>query len=106
MGRDTLGFQIVYVLTNLAMPGFVKIGKTLHRSLPPAHLSRLMQLLHARRIMQLRLSDGWNGLFSNVRLEQAIANIRLLHVAETTAEVTNMPTTYQMTKRGTSSANR
>ncbi len=107
-----MALQVVYVLTNPAMPGFVKIGKTLLEDVS----QRLAQLyttgvpfpfvlafackvpnadeveraLH-RAFAPYRANPKRE--FFNIEAEQAIAILKLLHVQDATAEIERLPST-------------
>jgi hypothetical protein len=106
-----MALQIVYVLTNPAMPGFVKIGRT---SADDAG-QRLAQLYttgvpfpfelvfackvpnseEVERALHLAFSPNRPNAkreFFNIEPEQAIAILKLLHVEDATQEISQKPT--------------
>lgn len=103
--------QVVYVLTNPAMPGFVKIGKTLLEDVS----QRLAQLYttgvpfpfelvfackvpnadEVEKALHRAFAPNRANLrreFFNIEPDQAIAILKLLHVEDATAEIVAMPT--------------
>jgi hypothetical protein len=103
--------QVVYVLTNPAMPGFVKIGKTLLEDVG----QRLAQLYTTGVPSPFELAFACNVQnaddveralhrafapnranpkreFFNIEPNQVIAILKLLHVEDATAEISNMQT--------------
>jgi hypothetical protein len=106
-----MALQVLYVLTNAAMPGFVKIGKTLLDDVS----QRLAQLYTTgvpfpfelafackvpngdeveRALHRAFAPDRANPRreFFNIAPDQAIAILKLLHVEDATAEIFNMQT--------------
>lgn len=106
-----MALQVVYVLTNPAMPGFVKIGKTLLEDVSQ-RLSQLyttgvpfpFQLAFACKVpnadeVEKALHRAFAPYranakreFFNIDAEQAIAILKLLHVQDATAEIAQLPT--------------
>lgn len=103
--------QIVYVLTNAAMPGFVKIGKTLLEDVGqrlaqlyttgvpfPFELAFACKVPNADEVEKAlhRAFAPYRANpkreFFNIDAEQAIAILRLLHVQDATAEIAQLPT--------------
>ena len=103
--------QIVYVLTNPAMPGFVKIGKTLIEDVNqrltqlyttgvpfPFELAYACKVPNADEVERaLHRAFAPNrvnarGEFFSIEPDQAIAILKLLHVEDATAEVASMQT--------------
>jgi len=103
--------QVVYVLTNPAMPGFVKIGKTLLEDVSqrltqlyttgvpfPFELAFACKVPNADEVERaLHRAFAPNRAnpkreFFNIDAEQAIAILKLLHVEDATAEIAAMPT--------------
>jgi hypothetical protein len=103
--------QIVYVLTNPAMPGFVKIGKTFIEDVSvrlqqlyttgvpfPFDLAYACKVPNADEVERaLHRAFAPNRAnpkreFFNIEADQAIAIIKLLHVEDATAEIVAMPT--------------
>jgi hypothetical protein len=106
-----VALQVVYVLTNPAMPGFVKIGKTLlddvgqrlaqlyTTGVPfPFELVFACKVPNADEVEKaLHRAFAPNRVnprreFFNIEADQAIAILRLLHVQDATSEIANMPT--------------
>lgn len=106
-----MALQIVYVLTNPAMPGFVKIGKTLIEdvnqrlsqlyttSVPfPFELAFACKVPNADEVERaLHRAFAPNRAnprreFFNIEPDQAIAILKLLHVEDATAEIESMQT--------------
>lgn len=105
-----MGLQIVYVLTNPAMPGLVKIGKTLAED-ADARLAQLyttgvpfpFEIAFACKVpnaaeVEKALHRAFAPDLVNLRREffsiepdQAIAILKLLHVEDATAEVSDKP---------------
>jgi hypothetical protein len=104
------GYQIVYVLTNPAMPGLVKIGFSTNEDanvriaqlytsgVPvPFRLEFACRVRNAKEVEQaLHLAFGPQRFnprreFFSIEPEQAIAILRLLHTEETTEEVQAQP---------------
>ena len=103
---DTSTLDIVYVLTNSAMPGLIKIGKTTHND-PQVRLSQLyttgvpvpFDIEYACRVHNA--ADVERALhtafapqrinprreFFEIEVEQAIAVLKLLNVEDVTSEV-------------------
>ena len=106
-----MALQVVYVLTNPAMPGFVKIGKTLLEDVSQ-RLAQLyttgvpfpFQLAFACKVpnadeVEKALHRAFAPYranpkreFFNIDAEQAIAILKLLHVQDATAEIAQLPT--------------
>ena len=103
--------QIVYVLTNPAMPGFVKIGKTFIEDVSvrlqqlyttgvpfPFDLAYACKVPNADEVERaLHRAFAPNRAnpkreFFNIEADQAIAILKLLHVEDATAEIVAMPT--------------
>ena len=104
-----LQLQIVYVLTNPAMPGFVKIGRTFledvnvrltqlySTSVPfPFELAFACKVLNAAEV-EKALHRAFHPNRSNPKREffniepgQAIAILKLLHVEDATIEISKM----------------
>jgi len=103
--------NIVYVLTNPAMPGFVKIGKTAQEDanlriaqlystgVPvPFRLEFACRVEDADAVEEaLHIAFGPNRVnprreFFRIDPEQAIAILRLLHIEDATVEVSQQPT--------------
>ncbi|MBW8617099.1 MAG: GIY-YIG nuclease family protein [Hyphomicrobiales bacterium] len=103
--------QVVYVLTNPAMPGFVKIGKTLLEDVGqrlaqlyttgvpfPFELAFACKVPNADEVEKaLHRAFAPNRAnpkreFFNIEADQAIAILKLLHVEDATAEIAAMPT--------------
>ncbi len=108
--------QIVYVLTNPAMPGLVKIGYTtsndansriaqLYSTGVPVPFKlefacRVPNALEVERAMHLAFGPhriNPNREFFRIEPEQAIAILKLLHVQDATQEVTAQPTSLEKT---------
>lgn len=106
-----MALQVVYVLTNPAMPGFVKIGKTLLEDVGqrlsqlyttgvpfPFELAFACKVPNADEVEKaLHRAFAPNRAnpkreFFNIEAEQAIAILKLLHVEDATAEITSMQT--------------
>jgi hypothetical protein len=106
-----VSLQIVYVLTNPAMPGFVKIGKTYlddvnqrlgqlySTGVPfPFELAFACKVPNATEVERaLHLAFAPNRVnpkreFFNISPGQAIAILKLLHVEDATAEISSLPT--------------
>lgn len=106
-----MALQIVYVLTNPAMPGFVKIGKTLIEDVNqrlsqlyttgvpfPFELAYACKVPNADEVERaLHRAFAPNRVnprreFFNIEPDQAIAILKLLHVEDATAEVASMQT--------------
>lgn len=105
-----MSLQIVYVLTNPAMPGFVKIGKTFIEDVSvrlqqlyttgvpfPFDLAFACKVPNAdeveralHRAFALNRANPKRELF-NIEADQAIAILKLLHVEDATAEIVAMP---------------
>ena len=103
--------QIVYVLTNPAMPGFVKIGKTfiedvgvrlqqLYTTGVPfpfdlAYACKVPNADEVERALHRAFAPNRTNPkreFFNIEADQAIAILKLLHVEDATAEIVAMPT--------------
>jgi hypothetical protein len=103
--------QVVYVLTNPAMPGFVKIGKTLLEDVGqrlaqlyttgvpfPFELAFACKVPNADEVEKAlhRAFAPYRANpkreFFNIDAEQAIAILKLLHVQDATAEIARLPT--------------
>jgi hypothetical protein len=106
-----MALQVVYVLTNPAMPGFVKIGKTLLEDVSqrlaqlyttgvpfPFELAFACKVPNADEVERAlhRAFAPYRANpkreFFNIEGEQAIAILRLLHVQDATAEIARLPT--------------
>lgn len=106
-----MALQVVYVLTNPAMPGFVKIGKTLIEDVNqrlgqlyttgvpfPFELAFACKVPNADEVERaLHRAFAPNRAnprreFFNIEPDQAIAILKLLHVEDATAEIERMPT--------------
>ena len=106
-----MALQVVYVLTNPAMPGFVKIGKTLIEDVNqrlgqlyttgvpfPFELAFACKVPNADEVERaLHRAFAPNRAnprreFFNIEPDQAIAILKLLHVEDATAEIESMPT--------------
>ena len=106
-----MALQVVYVLTNPAMPGFVKIGKTLLEDVSqrlaqlytmgvpfPFQLAFACKVPNAdeveralhRAFAPYRVNPKRE--FFNIDAEQAIAILKLLHVQDATAEIAQLQT--------------
>ena len=109
--RSKMPLQIVYVLTNPAMPGFVKIGKTFIEDVGvrlqqlyttgvpfPFDLAYACKVPNADEVERaLHRAFAPNRAnpkreFFNIEADQAIAILKLLHVEDATAEIVAMPT--------------
>ena len=105
-----MSLQIVYVLTNPAMPGFVKIGKTFIEDVSvrlqqlyttgvpfPFDLAYACKVPNADEVERaLHRAFAPNRAnpkreFFNIEADQAIAILKLLHVEDATAEIVAMP---------------
>ncbi len=106
-----MSLQVVYVLTNPAMPGFVKIGKTLLNDVNqrlsqlyttgvpfPFELAFACKVPNAdevERALHRAFAPNRSNPrreFFNIEPDQAIAILKLLHVEDATAEIEGMPT--------------
>jgi hypothetical protein len=106
-----MALQVVYVLTNPAMPGFVKIGKTLIEDVNqrlsqlyttgvpfPFELAFACKVPNADEVERaLHRAFAPNRAnqkreFFNIEPDQAIAILKLLHVEDATAEIEKMQT--------------
>lgn len=106
-----MALQVVYVLTNPAMPGFVKIGKTLLEDVSqrigqlyttgvpfPFELAFACKVPNADEVEKAlhRAFAPYRANpkreFCNIEPDQAIAILKLLHVEDATAEISNMQT--------------
>ena len=106
-----MALQVVYVLTNPAMPGFVKIGKTLLEDVSqrlaqlyttgvpfPFELAFACKVPNADEVEKAlhRAFAPYRANpkreFFNIDAEQAIAILRLLHVQDATEEIARLPT--------------
>ncbi len=106
-----MALQVVYVLTNPAMPGFVKIGKTLIEDINqrlgqlyttgvpfPFELAFACKVPNADEVERaLHRAFAPNRAnprreFFNIEPDQAIAILKLLHVEDATAEIESMQT--------------
>lgn len=104
-----MALQVVYVLTNPAMPGFVKIGKTLIEDVNqrltqlyttgvpfPFELAYACKVPNADEVERaLHRAFAPNRVnprreFFSIEPDQAIAILKLLHVEDATAEVASM----------------
>lgn len=104
-----MGLQVVYVLTNPAMPGFIKIGKTLIEDVNqrlgqlyttgvpfPFELAFACKVPNADEVERaLHRAFAPNRAnpkreFFNIEPEQAIAILKLLHVEDATSEIASM----------------
>jgi hypothetical protein len=109
--ENKMALEIVYVLTNPAMPGMVKIGYTSQMDansriaqlyttgVPvPFTLEYACKVKNADEVEKaLHLAFGPNRVnpkreFFRIDPEQAIAILKLLHTEDTTQEITNQPT--------------
>ena len=106
-----MALQIVYVLTNPAMPGVIRIGKTLIEDVSqrlsqlyttgvpfPFELTFACKVPNADEVERaLHRAFAPNRInprreFFKIEPEQAIAILKLLHVEDATAEVASLPT--------------
>ena len=106
-----MALQVVYVLTNPAMPGFVKIGKTLLEDVSqrlaqlyttgvpfPFELAFACKVPNADEVEKaLHRAFAPNRVnpkrkFFSIEPDQAIAILKLLHVEDATAEIAQLPT--------------
>ncbi len=104
-----MALQIVYVLTNPAMPGFVKIGKTLMEDVSqrlaqlyttgvpfPFELAFACKVPNADEVERaLHRAFAPNRVntkreFFNIEPDQAISILKLLHVEDATAEIESL----------------
>lgn len=104
------GLKVVYVLTNPAMPGFVKIGYTTHSDantrigqlyttgVPvPFELRFACKVYNAEEVERaLHIAFGPHRVnprreFYKIEADQAIAILKLLHVEEATEEIAQQP---------------
>jgi hypothetical protein len=104
-----MSLQVVYVLTNPAMPGFVKIGKTLIEDVSqrlsqlyttgvpfPFELAFACKVPNAEEVERaLHRAFAPNRAnprreFFNIEADQAIAILKLLHVGDATQEIASM----------------
>ena len=106
-----MSLQVVYVLTNPAMPGFIKIGKTLIEDVNirlsqlyttgvpfPFELAFACKVPNADEVERaLHKAFSPNRAnpkreFFNIEADQAIAILKLLHVEDATQEIAEMQT--------------
>ena len=109
--------SVVYVLTNPAMPGMVKIGRTSHddaktridqlytTGVPvPFNLEFVCKVPNSEEVEKaLHLAFAPHRInpkreFFSIEPVQAIAILKLLHVQDTTAEVENQPTLIEQSE--------
>lgn len=106
-----MALQVVYVLTNPAMPGFVKIGSTALEDVNqrlsqlyttgvpfPFELAFACKVTNAQEVEKaLHTAFGPNRAnpkreFFNIEPDQAIAILKLLHIEDATEEISELPT--------------
>lgn len=121
--RNTPGLSIVYLLTNPAMPGLVKIGRTSQddaqarldqlytTGVPvPFELVFACRVADAARVEQaLHIAFGPQRVnarreFFRIEPEQALAILRLLHVEDATRAVEAQPSTISEQELGATRA--